>query len=342
MHGLGYVHDFIYFFFKVGLIEEITKTIPFLIFYFVFKKQLDEPVDYVIFFCVSALGFSAGENTFYFMKYGDSIIKWRAILSSVGHMLDTGLIAYGVIRYKFHSKKYGIVIMFIYLLLAAFAHGVFDFVLNFGSIGVLLSIIVYFYMVSFFATVLNNAMNLSPYFSYKKVINSEKVFNRLILYYGILIVIEFLVVAFHQSYKFNVEKGLVLALFDLASGIYLTAVTIIALCSRLSRFKLIKGRWDNLKFEFPFYITFGGDSSLLLGRSRLRIHVKGNSFDESYLSIFYEEYVRLYPMSTRRSYLGEMHITYIERKLFLKNDDIYYLAKVFDNDLKENYEYMLL
>lgn len=89
-----FVNDFLYSVFRIGAVEEFAKLVPFLIMYSLFKKRFNEPIDYLAFICTSALGFSAVENVLYFNNYGPYIINSRAILSTVGHMFDTALIAY--------------------------------------------------------------------------------------------------------------------------------------------------------------------------------------------------------------------------------------------------------
>lgn len=341
------INDFFYFVFHVGLVEEIAKMLPFLIILFFFKKQLNEPIDYVVFICISALGFSAVENTQYFLSYGDQIIVGRAVLASVGHMIDSTFIAYGIISYKYKKGSLGAATIPLFILLAALTHGIYDLLLSLGlgPLGVVFSIIFFFFTVSLFARIINNALNLSPFFTYKKVVQSDKVMTRLLVYYAIIYAIQFFVIGFHNGIKLGFQKSFMFALGSLFLGIFSTLVIIIALCTRLSRFKLIEGRWEKLRLEFPFYFTFGGRSATqerMVLVYPLHIHVKGASFDESYPSKFYEEYFRLYPMSPRRTYLGDMHIGYIERKLFLKNDETYYLAKVFDDGKESNFEYMLL
>jgi RsiW-degrading membrane proteinase PrsW (M82 family) len=121
-----FVNDFLYSVFRIGLVEEFAKTIPFLIVYFLFRKQFNEPIDYLAFICIAALGFSAAENVQYFRMHGPYIINSRAILATVGHMFDTSLIAYGIIRYKYYSKK-SIIGLLAFIFLAALSHGFYDF-----------------------------------------------------------------------------------------------------------------------------------------------------------------------------------------------------------------------
>src|SRR5690606_36837152 len=58
----NWFNDFMYSTFRIGLVEEVAKAIPFVITLFLFGKQLNEPIDFIAFICISALGFAAVEN----------------------------------------------------------------------------------------------------------------------------------------------------------------------------------------------------------------------------------------------------------------------------------------
>ncbi|HXB13496.1 MAG TPA: PrsW family glutamic-type intramembrane protease, partial [Bacteroidia bacterium] len=99
------VNNFLYCVFKIGLVEEIAKMIPLLIMYYVFRSQFKEPMDYVAFAAISALGFAAAENTLYFIANNGAVISARAILTSVGHMFYSSLIGYGIVLTKYRDIK---------------------------------------------------------------------------------------------------------------------------------------------------------------------------------------------------------------------------------------------
>ena len=161
-----FINDFVYCVFKIGVIEEFAKTVPFIIIYFLFKNQFNEPIDYLVFICISALGFSAAENIKYFYNHGPYIINSRAILSTVGHMFDTSLVAYGIIRYRYRNTP--ITEILLYFFLAALSHGFYDFWLIYdgvSSFGWLITILYFLITISVFAVILNNALNNSTFFT---------------------------------------------------------------------------------------------------------------------------------------------------------------------------------
>ncbi|MFN5417647.1 MAG: PrsW family intramembrane metalloprotease [Flavobacteriia bacterium] len=338
-HGLELngnpLNDFLYATFQVGMLEEFSKLIPFIIMRLLFKKQFNEPIDYLAFICFSALGFSAVENVMYFHEHGAQIIDGRAILSTVGHMFDTALIAYGIILYRFKRSKLGVGIILIFFFFAALSHGIYDFWLMFEytkEFGWLITIIYFLITISIFSIILNNALNNSSYFTYKKVIDSTKVSSHLLIYYAIVFALQLIFV--------SIQAGVEVGVIGLVMSIIFSGSIIIVTIVRLSRFKLIQHRWHPIKFELPF--SFSSQTEYGSLNSRTRIILKGDSYNEVHLTKFYQEHFYLTPVSQRNTQLGETKLAYIERKVFLKNDESYFLVKVFhDKDQIHHDSYLL-
>ncbi|MBU2018789.1 MAG: PrsW family intramembrane metalloprotease, partial [Bacteroidetes bacterium] len=129
-----FVNDFLYCTFGIGMIEEVSKIVPFLIVHKFLRSHLREPIDYITFVAISALGFSAAENVQYFTSYGSYLIDTRSILCSVGHMFFTSIFAYGFILLTFHPKYKNPLLLLFTLLLASLAHGLYDFFLMYDGI----------------------------------------------------------------------------------------------------------------------------------------------------------------------------------------------------------------
>ncbi len=317
------------------MLEEFAKLIPFLIILTLFRKQFNEPIDYLAFICFSALGFSAVENVMYFYKHGAQIINGRAILSTVGHMFDTALIAYGIILFHFKKSKLGFGIVVIFFFLAALSHGIYDFWLMFEytkDFGIFITIIYFLITISLFATILNNALNNSHFFTYKKVIDSTKVVSRLLIYYGIVFLLQIIFVSIEEGIQFGISSLLYAILF--------TGFIIVVTIARLSRFKLIQHRWHKFKFELPFSIV--SNSNFSSSRNRLRIVLKGDSYNEVHLTKFYQEDFYLTPVSKTKTILGDTKLAHMERKVFLKNDESYFLVKVFHDTNRIHHDSYLL
>lgn len=317
----GFLNDLLYSVFAIGLIEEVTKMIPFILFYFFFKNQLREPIDYLAFAAVSALGFSATENVMYFQSSNFNINS-RSILCSVSHMFDTCIFAYAFILYRFHPKYKNPLILLLGLLIASVAHGIYDFWLLYPGIsfGWLITILFFFFCISIFATILNNALNNSSHFTYKKSIDIDRLWRRMLLYYGVVYIASFLIVAIQDS----TEAAFGMLLFSFVFPGIIIAVCVI----RLSRFRLIEGRWSPIKLELPFVI-FGKSETIAEGFRPFGIRVKGASFNEVHLAKHYREFVWLTPLKGSKSALRGATLAIMTDKVFLKNDDIYFTTRVY-------------
>ncbi|MEI7596382.1 MAG: PrsW family intramembrane metalloprotease [Bacteroidota bacterium] len=316
----NFINDFFYCFLKIGMVEELAKIIPFFIFYLIFKNKFNEPIDFIIYISVSALGFSAVENILYFNIHGSEIIAGRAILSTVGHMFNTSIFAYGIIQLKYLKKSKNYAILAIYFLLAAFSHAFYDFWLIYEGIpfGFLITILYFLYTISIYSIVLNNALNYSPFFTYKKVVDSNKVSTRLLTYYGIVFFVQFLIICF--------AKNLSTAVYNLKYTLYTTGIIVIISCLRLSRFKLKKNHWELLKFELPFSVSIG--DRLGMKSSKIIFTIKGESSNDALITMYYQENFTIRPLSTRRTYIGEKREAYMQDKVFLKNNEAFYLIKI--------------
>ncbi len=304
--GAGWFYDLMYTTFKIGAVEEFAKLMAFLASFLLFRKQFNEPIDYLAYICTAALGFSAVENIMYFVQAGAHIISARAILSTVGHMFDTALIAYGYILYRYHPKSYSILIIPLFFLLASLAHGLYDFWImysGFQGFGTLLLIAYFMYTLSFFMVVLNNSINNSHLFTYKTIVDPKQVSSRLLTYYAIVFAVEFLIISF--------EHGISAGIMNINTSLFTAGFVVLVTSIRMSRFRLIKNHWYPLKLEMPFEI-YG-----LPGIMRGGIRIKGESHNDASLSHHYQEQVILRPFSKRKSYLGRPVRAFIKDKIFM-------------------------
>lgn len=315
-------HDFMYCFLGIGLVEELAKILPVIVAYKFVQKNAPEPIDLLAFFCVSALGFSAAENVIYFFNKGPDLITGRAILATVSHMFNTALFTYGIIRYKYYFSNNNFFVILVYFILAALSHGFYDFWLlyDFGPGGKFVTIFYFLITVSVFAIILNNAINNSAYFTYSKVIDSAKVSSRLLIYYGSVFLLQFLLLWNATSF--------IEAWADLFGSLIFIGFIVTVSVIRLSRFKLIRNRWHPIRIELPF--TFD-NSPTLPGDGGSSFKIRGDSYNESFINAFYNEYFLLVPLSRDSPYLEEVRVAYIEEKIFLKGDDTFYLVRVYAN-----------
>jgi len=152
-----------------------------IIIYIFSRSVFKQPIDYIAFAAISALGFAAAENTIYFINHHGEVISSRAILTSVGHMFYSALIGYGIVLVKYRNIKISFKIWIIpgFALLAVFSHAFYDFwlITGHGASSMLISILFFLFTVSWYSTILNNALNNSSTFSYKRTISSDAVMS---------------------------------------------------------------------------------------------------------------------------------------------------------------------
>lgn len=326
-----FTNNFLFSLINVGMIEELAKSIPFLLIFLLFRKHFKEPLDYLLVFCISALGFSVVENTMYFYSNFSETLIVRAALASVGHVFYSALIAYGVILAVFKHKKHRFILIAAFYLLAAASHGFYDFWLFFmggDSSGWVVSLLFFMFLVSTFSTILHNAINQSSYFTYK--IDSSGIRLGFILFsYFILIYIAHFFTVWHETSLYLAGKVMINILFE--------GIIIIVIIFRLSRFKLIKNYWYKLSLELlPRFFSKQND----VGELRLR----GESSSESAMNMKIEEFFRIKPIKLRTGGLPESSMAYITEKNFTKNLEGIFKVKVYTDDelgeYSENYIFL--
>ncbi|MFP4362743.1 MAG: PrsW family intramembrane metalloprotease [Spirochaetia bacterium] len=138
--------DFVKHIVFVGPIEEFSK---FTCFYIMAKyyRTVEEPMDAMVQGAATALGFAVIENFLYAASYGIFVLIIRSILSIIGHMSYAMVwgYAYGSLRYYSKKPIKGLYfVMLLYILPAAFIHGLFNFTLNYSFfLSVMIKVIVF-------------------------------------------------------------------------------------------------------------------------------------------------------------------------------------------------------
>jgi hypothetical protein len=125
------------------------------------------------------------------------------------------------------------------------------------------------------------------------------------------------------------QKGFLHAFASVISSFYLTGFIVVVTVVRLSRFKLIEKKWFPLKIEFPVGYEQVMENN---GELRSKLRIKGDSFNETILSIYYHDFMMILPLHPGRSFIESTRLAYIEEKLFLKNDESCYVVRVYDDD----------
>jgi RsiW-degrading membrane proteinase PrsW (M82 family) len=227
---------FLFYSFRVGLVEEVFKIIPMVIMLFI-THELDEPYDYLKFAMCSALGFATIENIMYFNDHGSEIIDKRAYMSVVGHLTFTCCLAYGLVRKKMFGRGSMASNLLIFGGLGVLLHGLFDTFLSYAPIHILFYPLFYI-LVVLLRNMINTTLNFSPWFTEKKSPKMQAAFQFLIL--GLAGVFTYAVVAN------GLEKGLDAAIDFVVDNIFISGSLIFFIPNRLSGMVLEKGNRVNI------------------------------------------------------------------------------------------------
>ncbi len=123
----------LYVFIGIAFVEELMKFLVVRLKIYS-NKELDEPVDLIMYMVVSALGFSALENMFVFSNMGD-IFSFNSVMAlslvrllgaTFLHALSSALLGY-FLALSFFFSKYRLWFFAIGLALSTLLHGFFDF-----------------------------------------------------------------------------------------------------------------------------------------------------------------------------------------------------------------------
>lgn len=234
-------NDFLYAIIGIGCIEEAVKIIPFLIILFL-NKNIKEPLDYIFYACVTALGFAFVENIIYFDSSGIRTIEGRALTATVTHLFNSSLVAYGLVIGKFSKKKNKVMYLLLFFAIASFSHGFYDFWLINPSVSryrfitflwLLMSMIIW-------ASILNNCINNSLKSQRHWKYNPRVINNFLLFSLSFIFLFQYIFVAF----KFGAIVANYELQKDFASGFFLLMFLTIS----LSKFDYIPNYWAPLKF----------------------------------------------------------------------------------------------
>lgn len=235
----GFIHDFFYCVIGIGVVEELAKIIPFLL-VLKYTKAINEPYDYILYASISALGFAFVENLIYFEKDSLQIIHGRALTAVILHMFLSSIIAYGIMLNKYKRRKNPFVNFVIFFLIAAIAHGFYDFWLinETASQFSMISMIFLVFSFTLWNTFKNNALNHSEFFDKNKAGNLNKLEDYLVYSLVGIFLFEYIAMAINYSTEVANERFYSSAV----SGAFL----VFFISTYLGKFRVYKGYWHPL------------------------------------------------------------------------------------------------
>lgn len=165
------IGDLFYTVLVIGGIEEFVKLVPLLLL-LKYTKEVNEPIDYIVFAGLSALGFSVIEDIMYFNSHTVATIYGRAIFTSVSHIADTAIVAYALVVARFRDQKHGFLQVLKGFLIACTVHGLYDFFIINEQVSIrAVPFIILLVEVWWLVHAINNCLNNSPFYSHKIMVD---------------------------------------------------------------------------------------------------------------------------------------------------------------------------
>ena len=318
-----FINDVLFSIFGIGLNEELCKLVGILLVFFLLKKRINEPIDYLIYAGATALGFSLVENYNYFYNHGVTILTSRTFYSALEHIINSTIIVYGLFRKKIFGKGKVFLNSATGLLLAVMSHGLFDFFLIEGFLGIFtsfLSLFIYLIGINFWVQMLNNANNYSTFFDYHKINFTPNLVFRLFYWYFLT-----LLIAFANNY---VLTGLKLSLLTFVKGLFSDGLLFWIVILRVSRFKIFKMKYFKVVPALPFYITKNNDEDVRIPFFNIAIKVRGENFQEHLLTKYLQTKIELHPVDEKNTVIKTTVMATIIDKKLLYDDVIVYPVRI--------------
>ncbi len=319
------VNDFLYSIFGVGLVEEISKLLGVFVAFKILKKRINEPIDYLVFAGIVALGFSVRENFIYYNNYGSQIATGRTLISCLVHIINTSICVYGIYRFQVFNKGNKYINAIVGVCTAMVSHGLFDFFLVqpfLGSATYFLATGVYLIGINFWIQMLNNAINFSPFFNYEKIASTTKLYSTIFSWYIIVLLVEFGYVLYYKDLNFAIK--------DTFKNIFNEGILLVVVALRASRLKINKRKYFPIKIQLPIYYTSNDDEDFsFLG---IKLKVRGENEKEFQFLKYMGKEFKIYSVnhSINEQFNGKK--ARLLKKYFLKNDVVTYLIEVDSED----------
>ena len=114
-------------------LEEIAKMLAFLVGIY-WHRQLDEPLDGIIYGTAAGLGFASVENVVYLLATEDaSVVLIRGFTATLAHVATSGAMGFFLGLSRFRPARWAPWLWLVGLMTAVFFHGIYDYFLFCGG-----------------------------------------------------------------------------------------------------------------------------------------------------------------------------------------------------------------
>ncbi|MGB0431847.1 MAG: PrsW family glutamic-type intramembrane protease [Bacteroidia bacterium] len=197
------------------------------------------------------------KNTMYFQKTNGDVVFARTIFSTLGHIFDSSIIAYGLAynRFKLKSHINSFILLPFLLLIASVAHGTYNTIASTsGAKSYLLMVPFMVFSMALLGGFLNNGMNNSPHFNKNLIASNDKSVNMIGTAFIMLYIIQ-QCIFIYISHNFDVTAARVL------NTVGLVAILVIVMAYFLGTFDVVRGKWLNIS-EMIFKLRVNRNKAL--------------------------------------------------------------------------------
>lgn len=240
------LNDFMYSSLTIGFVEEVVKLIPLLLM-IVASKQLNEPIDFIVYASVSALGFAFIENILYIEKTELNALSARLLYSSVAHMFFSSVIGYALAINVIKKRKQFFLHLLVGLVLASLAHGFYDFwLINKEFYFPIMTTIFYVGSLHIWVTLKNNLINNTNFYRPDIQLDRENIKYKLITSIVFTIYVGYI--------AFAVLNGALAANMYLAYSVVSFLFLVVYISISFSSFNIIRGYIAPIRFPVKFFL----------------------------------------------------------------------------------------
>lgn len=240
------LNDFLYSVVGIGFVEELVKVIP-LLAMIKLSKQVNEPLDFVVYASVSALGFAFIENIMYIQNTSLHAFSARLLYSSVAHMFFSSIVGYALAINIIQKKNQFFIYLIIGLVIASVAHGFYDFwLINKAFYFPLITTLFYVGSLHVWVILKNNLINNTNFYRPDIILNKTRIKYRLITY---------LVIAIYLGYIFfALLNGAQKANSFLAQTAVSFLFLVVYISISFGSFNIVKGYTAPIRFPSKFFL----------------------------------------------------------------------------------------
>lgn len=323
------LQTFSFFIVNVGMIEEGSKFLCFMLFFAIFRKWFDEDINFIIYGSLAGIGFATVENCLYFNTHGIHLVYIRGLMCDFGHMAGTSIVASMFCIGLRKKSAYVFLYPLLGLLIVSVMHGLYDAFLQIGGglLGFIASAFVFLLEIELWAQFSNNFLNRSHYYKNNVAIDRSTLQKFLIAAFVLASFIQFAGLASEDGLSNGLSRHLGMLLFE----VILTFI----LVARLTRYTVRPGHWEKIYPRLPItrrnsqkFVSMNPNIPGAMTSSGGYI-IRGDEFNEYPFTSRINKLSTLIPIKTTKNNHDDVYHCWLLDKVFIgRKKELYYLCEL--------------